>query len=89
MVSGFKRRAAEAVKTNQAAFAGDDEARPLGRSLGGLPLVFPRESHFVILSFPGMRECKLYFPGIPVIPGIDFYLIKVEKGHILRNKMQY
>jgi hypothetical protein len=36
-----------------------------------------------------MRECKLYFPGIPVIPGIDFYLIKVEKGHILRNKMQY
>jgi hypothetical protein len=42
-----------------------------------------------ILSFPGKRECKFYFPGISGIPGIDFYLIKLEKGHFLRNIMQY
>jgi hypothetical protein len=45
-----------------------------------------RESHFV---FPGKQECKFYFPGIPGIPGIDLYLIKLQKGHFLRNKMQY
>jgi hypothetical protein len=38
------------------------------------------------LSFPGKRECKLYFPGISGIPGIEFYLIILEKGHFLRKK---
>jgi hypothetical protein len=50
---------------------------------GNAPVVFPRESHFVI---PGKRGMQILFPGIP---GIDFYLIKLEKGHFLRNKMQY
>jgi hypothetical protein len=35
------------------------------------------------MSFPGKRECKFYFPGIPGIPGMDFYLIKLEKGHFI------
>jgi hypothetical protein len=41
------------------------------------------------LSFPGKRECKFHFLGITGIPGVDFYLTKLEKSHFLRNKMQY
>jgi hypothetical protein len=41
-----------------------------------LHLVFPRESHFVISGKAGKQ---ILFPGIPGIPGIDFYLIKLEK----------
>jgi hypothetical protein len=47
-------------------------------------LVFPRESHFVI---PGKAGMQIIFPGN--FPGIDFYLIKLDKGHFLTNKMQY
>jgi hypothetical protein len=49
-------------------------------------LVFPRESHFVI---PGKAGMQILFPGNSRDPGNLFFLIKLEKGHILRNKMQY
>jgi hypothetical protein len=47
-------------------------------------LVFLRESHFVI---PGKAGMQILFPGIPGIPGIYFYFIKLEKGFFLRNEM--
>jgi hypothetical protein len=35
------------------------------------------------------RESNYHFPGIPGIPGIDFYFIKLKKGNFPKNKMQY